>query len=267
MKWQQLDSLSYQNRLRQLPPEHKLLFGCALLLLVLLGHALVQMLVFVWIGVWVVGYARIPVRSYFLFLLLSTSFFVAGLPALLIDWVKAGVELQNVELLAAWKVGSYVVYISSAALGKVYVLFWRTMASLSCFAFILFTVPFAEILQVLRRIGVPSILTDLLMIMYRFIFVLLQTSYQLWIAQRSRGGHQGFKAMLRDAGMLAAQLFIRAMRKYEALYKGMSARGFADSFDVLSLQSHVRSPRYERESIAGCIMLILLEGWTGGWWF
>ncbi|MGG4496299.1 cobalt ECF transporter T component CbiQ [Brevibacillus reuszeri] len=267
MNWQQLDSLSYQNRLRQLPPEHKLLFGVALLLLVLMGHTLVQMLVFVWIGVWVIGYARIPVGSYLLFLLLSLSFFVAGLPALLLEWVKAGAGLQKVEMLIAWNLGSYVVYISPVAVSKVTILFWRTMASLSCFSFILFTVPFAEILQVLRRIGVPSILTDLLMIMYRFIFVLLHTSYQLWIAQRSRGGHRGFKALLRDAGILAAQLFVRAMCKYEALYKGMSARGCADSFHVLGLQTHVRSARYERESIVGCIMLVLLESWTGGWWF
>ncbi|MGG1660656.1 cobalt ECF transporter T component CbiQ [Brevibacillus sp. NRS-1366] len=267
MNWQQLDSLSYQNQLRHLPPEHKLLFGSVLLLLVLLGHWLVQMLVFIWIGVWVVGYARIPVRSYLLFLLLSLSFFVAGLPALLIDWIKMGVATPSVEVLVSWKLGSYLFYVSPTAVNKVAVLFWRTMASLSCFSLILFTVPFAEILQVLRRIGIPSILTDLLMIMYRFIFVLLQTSYQLWIAQRSRGGHQGFKAMLRDVGMLATQLFVRAMRKYEALYKGMAARGFSDSFDVLSLHTHSRSPRYEWESAAGCIMLIVLEWWTGGWGF
>lgn len=267
MNWQQLDSLSYQNRLRHLPPEHKLLFGCVLLLLVLLGHWLLQMVVFIWVGVWVIGYARIPVRSYLLFLLLSLSFFIAGLPALLIDWVKSGGTPPSVKILASLEVGPYLFYVSQTAVSRVAVLFWRTMASLSCFSLILFTVPFAEILQVLRRIGVPSLLTDLLMIMYRFIFVLLQTSYQLWIAQRSRGGHQGFKAMLRDVGMLAAQLFIRAMRKYESLHKGMAARGFADSFDVLSLQTHSRSRRYEWESVAGCMMLIVLEWWIGGWGF
>lgn len=265
MKWQQLDSLSYQNRLRHLPPGHKLLLGTVLLLLVLTGHAIVQSLVFIWMGLWVVGYARIPARSYLLFLSLSLSFFVAGLPALLIEAGRTGSTPLPVDVVASWEVGPYFVYVSHAALGQVSVLLWRTMASLSCFAFILFTVPFSEILQVLRRIGLPAVVTDILMIMYRFIFILLETSHQLWVAQRSRGGHQGFRAILKDAGQMAAQLFVRAMRRYESLYQGMAARGFADSFDVLSLRTHTRSSRYEWESVAGCIVLVLLEWWTGGW--
>ncbi|MFS0553645.1 cobalt ECF transporter T component CbiQ [Brevibacillus sp. 179-C9.3 HS] len=263
MNWQQLDSLSYQNRLKLLPPVHKLLLASALLLLVLVGHVWMQMAVVVWMTVWVVVYARIPVRIYCLFMMLSLSFFVVGLPALLVEGARAG-EVQ-VQYVASWELGSYVLYVPLSSFGKVWILLWRTMASLTCFAFILFTVPFAEILQVLRRLRIPVIVTDLLMIMYRFIFVLLTISHQLWIAQRSRGGHRGFLATLRDAGVLVAQLFIRAMRKYEALYKGMAARGFGESMQVLSFHTHTRSRRYEWESIAGCIVLILLEWWTGGW--
>ncbi|GEB32531.1 MULTISPECIES: cobalt ECF transporter T component CbiQ [Brevibacillus] len=263
MNWQQLDSLSYQNRLRFLPPEHKLLFASALILLVLTGHEWLQMAICIWMGVWVIGYARIPVRFYFGFLLLSLSFFVLGLPALLLEATRA--ETAPVTQMAvAWHVGPYLIYVPASAISKVWVLFWRTMASLACFSFILFTVPFAEILQVLRKLRLPVIVTDLLMIMYRFIFVLLGVSHQLWIAQRSRGGHRGFRATMRDIGGLAAQLFVRAMRKYDALYKGMAARGFGESLQVLSLHSHSRSRRYEWESIAGCVLLILLEWWTGG---
>ncbi|WP_432775139.1 cobalt ECF transporter T component CbiQ [Brevibacillus gelatini] len=260
---QQLDSLSYQNRLRFLPPEHKLLLAGVLIVLVLTGHEWLQMAICVWMGVWVMVYARIPVRIYCGFFILSLSFFVLGLPALLLEAVRADAATV-VQAVAAWKVGPYLVYIPASAVDKVWVLFWRTMASLACFAFVLFTVPFAEILQVLRKLKLPVIVTDLLMIMYRFIFVLLGLSHQLWIAQRARGGHRGFRGMLRDASGLAAQLFVRAMRKYDALSKGVAARGFGESLQVLSLHTHSRSRRYEAESIAGCLLLILLEWWTGG---
>ncbi|NRR04282.1 cobalt ECF transporter T component CbiQ [Brevibacillus sp. RS1.1] len=259
----QLDSLSYQNRLKHLPPAHKLLLASAMLLLVLVGHVWMQMAVVVWMTVWVVVYARIPVRIYCAFMIVSLSFFAAGLPALLIEGVRAGGV--QVQVAAAWEFGTYVLYVPMSSFSKVWILFWRTMASLSCFAFLLFTVPFAEILQVLRRLHMPVLVTDLLMIMYRFIFVLVTISHQLWIAQRSRGGHRGFRATLRDAGVLVAQLFVRAMRKYEALHKGMAARGFGESMQVLSFHSHARSRRYEWESIAGCMLLVLLEWWTGGW--
>ncbi|MED4584010.1 cobalt ECF transporter T component CbiQ [Brevibacillus choshinensis] len=267
MNWQQLDSLSYQNHLRHLPPAHKLLFGCVLLLLVLTGHSLVQLLVFLWMGVWVVRYAHIPLRYHLLFLTLPLSFFVAGLPALLFDLARSGSSAIPADALVTWKAGSYVIFIAPASVTRALELFYRILGSLSCFSFLLFTVPFAEILQVFRRIGMPEIITDLLMIMYRFIFVLFDTSFQLWVAQRSRGGHQGFRSLLRDVSMVASQLFIRAMRKYQSLSMGIAARGYGDSFHVQSLRIHARSVRYEWESVLGCLVLILLESLTGGWRF
>ncbi|MFD2370473.1 cobalt ECF transporter T component CbiQ [Brevibacillus sp. GCM10020057] len=268
MNWQQLDSLSYQNRLRHLPPAHKLLFGSVLLLLVLTGHSLVQLLVFLWMGVWVVGYARIPFKAHLMFLVLPLSFFLAGLPALLFDLAGGAAGGPPQDAVVSWKMGaSHALYIAPVSVHRALTLLTRILASLACFSFLLFTVPFSEMLQVLRRIGLPELLTDLLMIMYRFIFVLLDTSYQLWVAQRSRGGHREFRALLRDAGMLASQLFVRAMRKYQSLAMGMAARGFGESLRVQSLCTYVRSPRYERESVLGSIVLVLLECLTGGWPF
>ncbi|MDR7315711.1 cobalt ECF transporter T component CbiQ [Brevibacillus nitrificans] len=267
MNWQQLDTLSYQNRLRDLSPEHKLLFGGVLLLLVLTGHALVQLLVFLWMGVWVIGYARIPVKAHLLFLILPLSFFIAGLPAILFDLTQNRTGATPADAVLSWEVGSYVIYVGQASVSRALELFYRVLGSLACFSFLLFTVPFAEILQVFRRIGMPELVTDLLMIMYRFIFALLDASFQLWVAQRSRGGHRGFRALLRDVGMVATQLFVRAMRKYQSLSMGMVARGYSDSFHVQSLRIHTRSTRYEWESILGCIALVLLECLTGGWRF
>jgi len=267
MNWQQLDSFSYQNHLRHLPPAHKLLFGSVLLLLVMTGHAYVQLLVFLWMGVWVIGYARIPVRVHLMFLVLPLSFFIAGLPALLLDLGKSVPGGIPRDAAAAWEVGSYVLFIAPVSVERALTLFSRILASLACFSFLLFTVPFSEILQVFRRIGLPELRSDLLMVMYRFIFVLLDTSFQLWVAQRARGGHRGFRALLRDVGMLASRLFVRAMRKYGSLAMGMAARGYGDSLHVQSLRTHARSPRHEWESVLGCIALVLLECLTGGWQF
>lgn len=264
MKWQQLDTLAYQNRLRHLSPVHKLLLGIILLVLVIAGHRLVQVLVFFWMGLWVVGYARIPMRHYLLFLLLPFSFFAAGLPALLIDVSRAPDPFDASGFVLWWQAGGYLFTVSASSLQRVLDLFCRTMSSLAVLSFILFTVPFSEILQVLRKARVPALVIDLLMVMYRFIFVLLSLSMQLWVAQRSRGGHQGFRASLKDVGQLAAQLFARSMRHYERLYQGMAARGMTEHFQVQGIVTHSRSRRYEWESYLGCLVLILLELWIGG---
>ncbi|WP_400162576.1 cobalt ECF transporter T component CbiQ [Brevibacillus sp. TJ4] len=265
MMWQWLDTYSYQNRLRFLPPLQKAMLGCIVLLFAMLGHVLVQALVFLWMGLWVVGYARIPVRLYLLFLLVPMGFFAAGMPALLIDVTLHGADSGTVHHpVLAWTVGAVQFSVSQAAIEQVVTLFARTLASLACFSFLLFTTPFTEILQLIRRLRIPVLVSELAMIMYRFIFILLKTSHQLWVAQKSRGGFQGFRASLRDAGLLASQLFVRSMNRYEMLQRGMAARGMSDEIQVQSRGSHVRSRRYEWESAIGCLVLAGIQWWMEG---
>jgi cobalt/nickel transport system permease protein len=60
----QIDSLAYTNRLRWLPPSHKLSFAIVLLLLSLISAPIVQLLISVWLLLWIVAYARIPAKFY-----------------------------------------------------------------------------------------------------------------------------------------------------------------------------------------------------------
>ncbi len=46
----QIDSLAYTNRLRGLPPSHKLSFAIALLILSLVSGAIVQLSIALWFG-------------------------------------------------------------------------------------------------------------------------------------------------------------------------------------------------------------------------
>ncbi|USG66694.1 cobalt ECF transporter T component CbiQ [Brevibacillus ruminantium] len=259
-----IDTLAYGSRLRNLPPVHKLLFAIGALVLALVSHPLVQALLFVWMSLWITVYARVPWRIYVLVVSASLAFLLAGAPALLIE-IAGGQEWSPTDSVwASWQLGGWVFYVTEAGLTRVGILAARSLTALSCFSFLLFTVPFAEILQVLRKIGVPSILTDLMMIMYRFVFVLLETAEQMWTAQKARGGHGGLSETLKDAGRLVFQLFTRSMIRYRQMYISMTARGFLDDFRVIGYSTHVRSKRYESEAVAGLLLLLMLEWWTGG---
>lgn len=260
----QLDALAYANRLRRLSPGRKLLFALALMLIVLASHPPVQLAAFVWISVWIVGYARIPCRVYLVGLVLALSFLAAGMPALLVEVAPVTGGGSGANVLAAWQWGGWVAYVTTDGVARAATLLCRSLAALSCFYFVLFTVPFAELLQVLRRIGLPAVLTDLVMIMYRFVFVFLETAAWLRTAQIARGGYQGVRAALRDTGRLVTRLFGRAMLRYRQVYLGMMARGFTEDFRVVGLSAHVRSKRHEREALAGCVLLAAWEWWIGG---
>src|SRR6476469_7328528 len=180
----QIDSLAYTNRLRGLPPSHKLSFAIALLILSLVSGAIVQLSIGLWLAVWIVVYAGIPGKLYLRLLSLPLMFLLTSLPALAMGAV-AGDRIPAIQwdIWQGWgiSIGTFYLYVSRTGIYQVSLLFARAFASTSCMYFILLTVPFTEILQILRQLRCPELVTELLLLMYRFIFSLLAIADELKI--------------------------------------------------------------------------------------
>ncbi len=255
-----IDTLAYTNRLRWLPPEQKLMFASTLLMIAAFSHPLVQVLIAVWISIWTVVYAGIPAKTYIKLLYLATFFWLTSLPALALN----GVDISQVHLVSSDAVngltfGSYYVYISRKGVEQGLTILTRAIASVSCLYFVMLTIPFTEILQTLRRIGVPVLLTELLLLMYRFIFVLLNTSAELWTAQQSRGGYRTFTIGIKSLALLIGQLLKKTLENYRQVSLSLAARGFNGELRFWHPYRYQQSKRYAVEAILGCAVLIGLE--------
>lgn len=258
----QLDTLAYTNRLRGLPPEHKLIFAFTTLAISLATHPLVQILMAIWLGVWTVIYARIPAGVYFRLLIFTIVFCLTSLPALMVNGVGIA-ELSRVQL-DSWygiTVGQFYIYISHHGSIQAWEILTRALASVSCLYFLMLTVPFTEILQTLRRLHFPVLLTDLLLLMYRFIFILLNTANELWTAQNCRGGYRTWRTGMKSLAILIGQLLQRTLQRYSQFSLALESRGFVSEFRVLHPRLYRPQPRYIIEAIFGCVVLIGLEFW------
>ena len=258
----QLDTLAYTNRLRGLPPEHKLIFAITILVISLSTHPPVQILITLWMGVWTVVYARIPAGIYLRVLMLASFFWLTSLPALMLNGVSLR-DFVNVQA-DSWHgltFGSYYIYISRSGIHQALIILTRAFASVSCLYFLMLTVPFTEILYTLRRLKFPALLTELLLLMYRFIFILLNTATELLIAQKSRGGYRNWRTSIKSLALLIGQMLQRTLQKYSQFSLGLETRDFAGEFRVWSPRHYHPSKRYIVEAICGCIVLIGLELW------
>jgi len=258
----QLDTLAYTNRLRGLPPEHKVIFAFTTLIISLCTHPLVQVLTALWMGIWTVIYAKIPVGIYLKLLTFASFFWLTSLPALMLNGVSIS-DLSKVQA-DAWyglNFGYYYIYISHSGTIQAWSIFSRAFAAVSCLYFLMLTVPFAEILQTLRRVRFPVLLTDLLLLMYRFIFILLKTAAELWTAQNSRGGYSTWHNGMKSLAILIGQLLQRSLQQYSQFSLGLQARGMQGEFRVLHPRRYRPQMRYIIEAIFGCLLLIVLEIW------
>jgi cobalt/nickel transport system permease protein len=256
----QIDTLAYTNRLRFLAPQQKLLLAIVLLIIAAFAHPPTQILITIWMSIWIVIYAGIPAKIYLKLVYVASLFWLTSLPALVINFVEFThrIILEN-DALAGLKIGAYFFYISKHGIDQSLGILARAIASLSCLYLIMFTIPFTELLQIFCRLGFPSLLTDLLLLIYRFIFLLLNTANELWTAQNSRNGYRNFKISLKSLSLLIGQLFKRTLVNYQQISLTLASRGFNGEFQVWHSQKYNLSKRYAIEAIFGCIILIMLE--------
>ncbi len=253
----QIDTLAYTNRLRWLAPEQKLLFAIALLIITAFTHPPVQILIAIWMSIWTVIYAKIPLNIYLKLVYIATLFWLTSLPALVINGIHNNhLNLIQDDAIFGLNVGDYYLYISHYGMEQGWTILTRAIASLSCLYFVMLTIPFAELLQTLRRFGFPVILTDILLLMYRFIFVLLNTASQVWTAQQSRGGYCTFRIGIKSLSLLIGQLLRRTLENYRQVSLSLASRGFNGEFKVWHPHRYHFSKRYAIEAIIGCVVLI-----------
>ncbi len=258
----QIDSLAYTNRLRCLPPEHKLGFAAVLFVLGYLAPPPIQMAIAIWLAIWTVIYAGIPMHTYGKLQAIPLGFWLTSMPALVIGgvWLHDLAAFQG-DVLQGITIGNLYLYLSRQGLQQGITLLSRSLALTACMYFILLTVPFIEVLRVLQQLRCPTLIVELLSLMYRFIFVLTETVFDLLTAQQSRVGYYGWRTSLRSLGILVGQLLRQTLENYRQLALGLSSRGFNGELRVLHTRRHRPNLRYTLEAVGGCLLLAMLTGW------
>lgn len=255
----QIDTLAYGNKLRSLFPEHKLGFALSLFILGYLSPIYIQILISIWLILWIVIYAGIPFAIYRQLLAIPFGFWLMSLPALIIG-VSFSVSVHNFQedVILGLPLGNFFFYLSRQGVAQGLTIFTRSWCLTSCMYFILLTVPFSEIIAVLQRYKCPSLLTDLLLLMYRFIFILTATASELIDAQKSRFGYINWRRGMYSLSLAIAQLLTRSLENYRQISLGLTSRGFNGELRTWHSRRYYTNWRYITEAVAGYICLLVV---------
>ncbi len=257
----QIDSLAYTNRIRYLPPKQKFSLAIILFILGYIGTIPIQISITIWLTVWIVVYARIPAATYFKLQTIPFSFFLTSLPALIISiGFVDNISSFHSDILQGFNLNFIYIYISRQGIQQASELITRSIAVTSCMSFILLTIPFVEIIRILQQLRCPSLVIELLSLMYRFIFVLAETAIELVEAQKSRLGYRTWETSMRSVGLIISQLLKRTLDNYRQISMGLISRGFNGELRVWYSRRHKTNLRYLLEGIGGCLILIIYTG-------
>jgi cobalt/nickel transport system permease protein len=107
----------------------------------------------------------------------------------------------------------------------------RGLLSLTALIWLTESAPFSKLLEGLRRLGCPAVLTALMGLVYRYLFVIKDEARRLMVARKCRAvGSPGLFFQARTAGAMVGNLFLRSLERSERLYAAMRSRGFTGAF-------------------------------------
>jgi cobalt ECF transporter T component CbiQ len=220
-----IDELAYASPMRHWPPLGKFLLALSLLIVSLVSSSIVIPVVVFIVGMillFLSTHLRFP-RVIALAILEGMVIFLIG--ALIIALVtREGKVLFDLDLLTLQ------ISLTEGGLQRGLTVFLRALAGITVMLFFATSTPIPHFAAALRQLRVPSYITELVILVYRYSFLLFEQLDVLYTAAQCRIGFRGTKNKFRTTGKLAVSLFIRSLEVAERSQIALFCRNFKGDF-------------------------------------
>lgn len=210
----------------------------------------VSVFVFLSMGAVTIFAGKFPWRNYLVLLRLPLAFLIMGTAAIVIGFSSVA---RGTVLVSVW---GHFLYLQEGGIELACGLVLKAMAALSAMYMLVLSTPAGEIISILRRLRVPKIIVELMNMIYRFIFVLMDTQYKMKLAAESRLGFSNFKTSCRTFGSGAGNLFVISLKKAGVYYDAMAARCYDG--DLLFLEEEKKWRGWQVCAGAGYFLILIL---------
>lgn len=224
-----IDQYVYSNKLLGVHPDEKIFLAIATMIVCLISTSIyVPLIAIVIMAGLTILKAEIPYKFFIHLMLIPITFLLIG------EFTIAfSISDQPGGYLFHFALGGTFIGVTVQDLNRAVLLFCRSLGAVACLYFLALTTPMMEIVSVLRRLKVPSLFLELMSLIYRFIFVLLESAATIHTSQSSRLGYVTLKTSFRSTSQLFFALFIRSFQRAQAVATALEARCYQGEIRVL----------------------------------
>lgn len=224
-----IDKLCYESKLRHVNAGVKLGYTAGVLLLCIAGKSMVAAgLVFLLNGWLTVRRGGISLSRYVRLLLVPAVFLFMGTAAIFINVSRYPLDAFAIPAGGWYLTGSL------EGLRRGLRLCMTAAASVSCLYFLSLNTTMTDLLDVFRKLHVPGLVIEMMLLIYRFIFLLMETASAVMTAQECRLGNRDLRTGMRAFGEMGSAVLIRALKRSNKLYDAMESRCYDGTIRVLS---------------------------------
>jgi cobalt/nickel transport system permease protein len=147
--------------------------------------------------------------------------------------------------------------IAPAAAANITAVGGRSLAALAALLGLVLTTPLPDLIALLRRLHVPDVLLDLMVLCYRMLFVFSTAIEETRTAQAARLGYSTPRRGLNSLGLLAAGLSVQVWQRARALHLAAEARCGSGTLRFLTPQFQHAGRDTALAGLAGSLLLAI----------
>ena len=224
----QMDALAYSSRMLNWAPLGKLLLVIVVLIANVMTDSVVTALAVLAIGLALMAYStnmRIP--------------FMLGVAigeAILILIVACGIISINGDTSqpCIWRADFLWLdlYMTANSFNQAWLVMIRAVAGITVMMAFATSTPIPHLAQALRQIRIPDEICEIVVLIYRYAFLLLERMDTMWSAANSRLGFSGFKRSMKTIASIAVGIFTSSMNMADKAQVSLECRGYRGYFPI-----------------------------------
>lgn len=205
-----IDEYAYSSKLKNWNSSLKVLCSFIIMILSICSQNLiVPILIAVSAGVITVYNGKIHTREYLSLMCIPLVFLIMTSIAIMLDFNFSGGFSVKVLPENVYRA----IHISCRAIGAVSAMYMMSLST-----------PVTEIIAVLGKLKLPFIIIELMNLIYKYIFVLLDSQAKMKNSAAARLGYCDFRTSLKTFGLICGNLFAVSLRRASDYYNAIESR-------------------------------------------
>ncbi|MFA6942797.1 MAG: cobalt ECF transporter T component CbiQ [Bacilli bacterium] len=248
-----IDYYAYISKINHWNSSFKVFFSISTLLLCLiLNNPFVSIAIIMAMFYLTVFKGKLPASDYLSVLTIPLTFILLGTITIGIDFAKEPIGQYNLFL------GLGYAFTSLAKLKEMFFLILKVFGAISTMEMMALSTPSTEIISVLKKAHLPKLIIELMNLIYRYIFILMDVHSKMKNSAESRLGFRNFKTSCFTFGNIASSMLIVSLKKANTYYSAMESRCYDG--DLLFLEED-KKLEMAHIIIAGGFFLFLILIW------
>lgn len=230
-----IDLYAYSSNMKHMNPKFKIVFAVlSLFVCILADNIYVSLFISVTMGIITVCIGKIKIHDYISLLTIPIAFMVMGSIAISVGFSTKPIGQYNMDLKL------FYIYSSNESIVKTLRIILKAFGSISSLYMMTLSTNASEIISSLRSIHIPKIIIELMNLIYRFIFILIEVQCKMKNSAQSRLGYIDFKTSCYSFGSTAGNLLVVSMKKANAYYDAMESRCYNGEMNFLEEDKKVK---------------------------